>query len=221
MTLKIRLGEVPPCPNLDFELPLWGAGVGSVAGIDEAGRGAWAGPVAAAAVILPPRAEIATQLSGVRDSKEMTSEAREAWAIEIRALALAWGTGFASNQEIDALGIVPATRLAVARALEVLTQPPQHLLVDFIELPEVDLPQTAIVKGDACSLSIACASVLAKTARDAQLRRLEDEYPGYGFARHKGYGTRQHQAAIQVLGPTPIHRFSFSPIKTIDEKSPE
>ncbi len=217
MTVRVSPDEIPPSPNLSFEFPLWSTGLSYVAGIDEAGRGAWAGPVAAAAVILPPIQEVMKSLTGVRDSKEMTPEARETWSKEIRGVALAWGTGFASNVEIDAIGIVPATRLAVARALEKLHQAPQHLLIDYLQLPEVNLPQTAIVKGDARSLSIACASVLAKTGRDALLRELDETYPGYGFAHHKGYGTAQHQAAIRELGPTPIHRLSFAPLRLMEE----
>lgn len=216
MIARISLVEIPPSPNLDFELPLWSSGAAYVAGVDEAGRGAWAGPVSAGAVILPPIPEIAARLPGVRDSKEMTPEQREAWAVEIRRLAIAWGTGFASNEEIDTIGIVPATCLAAMRALAQLPQSPQHLLIDYLRLANVDLPQTALVKGDARSLSIACASVLAKTARDALLVELDRKYPGYGFARHKGYGTRQHQAALRALGPTPIHRASFAPLRLLE-----
>jgi ribonuclease HII len=139
----------------------------------------------------------------------MVPEEREVWAARLKVEALAWGVGFASHTEIDALGIVPATCLAAMRALEELSIPVQHVLVDFLKLPECILPQTPLVKGDARSLSIASASVLAKTARDAVLRDLDDEYPGYGFARHKGYATAAHYAALERLGPCPIHRRSF------------
>jgi ribonuclease HII len=209
MVQKFDLSLIPPSPDLSFESALWKLGVVQVAGVDEAGRGALAGPVAAAAVILHPHLVNLETLSGVRDSKDMTPEEREVWAARLKDEALAWGVGFASHTEIDALGIVPATCLAAMRALEELTAPVQHVLVDFLNLPDCALPQTPLVKGDARSLSIASASVLAKTARDAVLRDLDDQYPGYGFARHKGYATSAHYAALERLGPCPIHRKSF------------
>jgi ribonuclease HII len=206
---KIDPALIPAAPDLSFEAELWREGCTCVAGIDEAGRGALAGPVAAAAVILPPRVELAAALEGVRDSKEMTPDARQFWAKRIRRVARAWAVGFASNLEIDALGIVPATRLAIQRALDLLSEAPEHLLVDYLDLPDCCLVQTPLVKGDARSLSIAAASVLAKTSRDAFLRQLEWVYPGYGLAGHKGYGTLAHRQAIQRLGPSPIHRLTF------------
>jgi ribonuclease HII len=202
-------------PDLNYELPLWAAGMANLAGLDEAGRGAWAGPVSAAAVILPCDADLCVRMKGVRDSKQMTSRQRFAWAVKIRRIALAWGVGFASHTEIDAIGILPATRLAMQRALAQLTLPPQHLLLDAVRLPAVALPQTVLIKGDVHSLSIAAASVLAKTARDELLIAWEQEYPGYGFARHKGYGTAAHRQALQVKGPCPLHRFSFAPIRDL------
>jgi ribonuclease HII len=204
---------MPIEPNLNLELPLWASGLSTVAGIDEAGRGAWAGPVAAAAVILPPGEESLVQLRGVRDSKLMTPRQRAKWAPLIRCGCLAWGVGFASSAEIDALGILPATRLAMCRALEQMDLAPQHLLIDAVRLPGIPLPQTSIIKGDRISLSIAAASVLAKTERDALMVELAGELPGFGFERHKGYGTHQHQAALELLGPSDVHRKSFSPIK--------
>ena len=206
---KFDRSLLPPAPDLSFETPLWEAGVRYVAGIDEAGRGALAGPVCAAAVILPPQADLQQRLAGVRDSKEMTPAARQVWAGRLQSVALAYGVGFASNDEIDTLGIVPATRLAVWRALQQLQLPAGHLLVDYLELPDVPLPQTALVKGDARSLSIASASVLAKTSRDAVMRQLDVQYPGYGLARHKGYGAQAHREALARLGLSPIHRKSF------------
>lgn len=200
---------LPAAPDFAFEAPLWESGLRLVAGIDEAGRGALAGPVAAAALIFPPNPDLFPQLSGVRDSKQMSAVQREDWAARLPGLALAWGVGFASHQEIDELGIVPATRLAVQRALEALAVCPEHLLVDYLDLPACPLPQTALVKGDARSLSIAAASILAKTGRDARLRALDREYPGYGFAGHKGYGTAAHCAALARLGPCAIHRRTF------------
>lgn len=205
--------EIPPSPDLRFETALWSDGLLHVAGLDEAGRGAWAGPVAAGAVILPAEPEIAARLHKVRDSKEMTPIERTFWAAQIKEHALTWGVGFASNQEIDELGIVPATRLAMTRALENLRVEPQHLLIDALRLPALALPQTALIKGDQRSLSIASASVLAKTGRDALMVELDATYPGYGFAQHKGYGTARHMAALEQSGPCPIHRFSFEPIK--------
>jgi ribonuclease HII len=209
MANRFDLSLLPAAPDLSFEMALWGAGVWRVAGIDEAGRGALAGPVSAAAIILPAQPALQAALSGVRDSKQMTPAARDYWAERLRQSALSFGVGFASAQEIDEIGIVPATRLAVQRALEQLELEPGHLLVDFLALPEISLPQTALVKGDARSLSIASASVLAKTARDALMRQLDEQYPGYGLAKHKGYGTQMHRQALERLGLSPIHRRSF------------
>jgi ribonuclease HII len=201
-------------PSLYYELPLWQAGLTRLAGIDEAGRGAWAGPVCAAVVILPPHPLILRTLHAVRDSKLMTPSDRSTWAPRIRAAAAAWGVGFASSAEIDALGILPATRLAALRALQSLaasfSRPPDYLLTDYLVFPTLDLPQTALVKGDRLSLSIAAASVLAKTSRDALMLDLEPRYPPYGFARHKGYGTPQHRQAIRENGLCEIHRRSFA-----------
>lgn len=205
--------DIPTAPDLHFELSLWQAGQTAVAGLDEAGRGAWAGPVCAGAVILPPDPAVLNRLNGVRDSKQMTPRQRAAWAEQIQAAALTWGVGFASNEEIDAQGILPATRLAMQRALQALSLPPQHLLIDALRLPDDARPQTALIKGDARSLSIAAASVLAKTSRDALMTGLEEQFPGYGFARHKGYGTSQHREALVALGPCALHRFSFAPLR--------
>ena len=205
---KFDRALLPDEPDLSFETALWNAGIETIAGIDEAGRGPLAGPVAAAAVVLPPGLD-AVCLAGVRDSKQMTSRQREAGAARIRQSARAWGIGFASAQEIDALGILPATRLAVQRALDALSVTPEHLLLDCLLLPEVATPQTSLVKGDCRSLGIAAASVLAKTARDAWMRACEAQHPGYGFAIHKGYGTAAHRAAIERLGPCTLHRKTF------------
>ncbi len=200
-------------PDLSFEFSLWQTGISRVAGLDEAGRGAWAGPVAAAAVILSPASDLVTRLKGVRDSKQMTRAQRDRWSEVIQAVALAWGVGFASAQEIDTLGILPATRLAMQRALAQLDIAPEHLLLDAVRLPAVALPQTALIKGDCRVLSIAAASVLAKTARDRWMEKLEVEFPGYSFARHKGYGTAIHRLALESLGPCGQHRTSFKPVK--------
>jgi ribonuclease HII len=207
---KFDRSLLPPSPDLSFEMMLWSQGLQLIAGVDEAGRGALAGPVAAGAVILPANPELTAELAGVRDSKQMSPGERELWAEQILRVACGTAVGYASNQEIDALGIVPATRLAVQRALEALSHQPQHLLVDFLDLPETPIPQTSLIKGDRRSLSIAAASILAKTGRDGLLRLLDREYPGYGFARHKGYGTLAHRTALARLGPSPVHRLSFT-----------
>ena len=214
MTARFDRSLIPIHPDCSFESNLWQSGLSLVAGLDEAGRGAWAGPVFAAAVVLPPEPMMESILSGVRDSKQMTPHQREHWAGEIQAVALAWGIGWAEAGEIDRIGILPATRLAMSRAVEQLGEMPEYLLVDgnFL-LPEIPLPQQALIKGDGRSLSIAAASVLAKTARDMLLIDCETNYPGYGFARHKGYGTAIHRAALEQLGACPIHRMSFAPLK--------
>jgi ribonuclease HII len=212
MARRFDPADIPPSPSLDDELKLWQRGCMAVAGLDEAGRGAWAGPVSAGAVILPPKSEILVLLKDVRDSKQMTFRAREAQARRIREQVLAWGVGFASHLEIDDRGIVAATRLAMERALAACLLQADHLLLDALHLPEVPLPQTVLIKGDARSLSIAAASVLAKTARDAQMFNLDERYPGYGFGRHKGYGTRLHQEALDRYGPCLIHRRSYAPV---------
>ncbi|HSV85560.1 MAG TPA: ribonuclease HII [Levilinea sp.] len=205
-----------PAPTLEFEQPLWQTGAESVAGVDEAGRGAWAGPVSAGAVILPPDLRIIERLAGVRDSKQMTPAQRAHWAAVIQQEALACAVGFAAHQEIDLLGLLPATRLAMVRALQQLSLEPQHLLVDAIRVT-CSTPQTILIHGDARSLSIAAASVLAKTARDAWMVEMDQVYPGYTFCRHKGYGTAAHQQALLRFGVCGIHRQSFAPVHNLIE----
>lgn len=195
---------------LRFEKELWALGIRYIGGIDEAGRGAWAGPVAAAVVVLPADAGVLRSLTGVRDSKRMTPLQRERTAPIIKSESLAWGVGFSSAEEIDTMGILPATRQAVMRAIEMLPLMPEYLLLDYIHWPGLAIPHLALVKGESQSLSIAAASVLAKTARDSIMRDMEDQYPGYGFTRHKGYGTTYHRAAIVRLGLCHIHRESFN-----------
>lgn len=192
-----------------WEQALWAGGIRLVAGLDEAGRGALAGPVAAAALIFPPQPELQAALRGVNDSKQMNPAARCRWARSLKEIALAWGVGMASSEEIDALGIAPATCLAMVRALHAMHVSPEHLLIDYVRLPEAGVAQDSLVKGDARCLSIAAASILAKTARDALMEAYDHEHPGYGFASHKGYGTAAHRAALQRLGASPIHRRSF------------
>src|ERR1043165_2339393 len=198
-------------PDLFYETNLWSY-YQTIAGLDEAGRGALAGPVAVGAVILPndDPAALLQALAGVRDSKQMTPLERESLVPRIKEVALTWSVGFSSAEEIDTLGIVPATRLAALRALQILSLTPEYLLTDFrLELPQLDIPQTALVKGDALCLSIAAASVLAKTARDELMRELDLQYQGYGLGKHKGYGTRSHRSALKRMGASPIHRKSF------------
>lgn len=198
-------------PDTFFESQFWNAGVRHIAGLDEAGRGALAGPVAVGAVVLPRNQRLLSRmLAGLRDSKQLTPLERESLSPRIKKVARAWSVGFASAEEIDSHGIVCATRLAALRALNGLAISPQYLLTDFrLELPQLEISQTALVKGDALCLSIAAASVLAKTSRDQLMRELDLDYEGYGLGDHKGYGTLAHRSAMQRLGISPIHRKSF------------
>ncbi len=215
MTARIDPALIPPRPDLQFEQSLWLAGAKKVAGVDEAGRGCLAGPVAAAAVILPAADQILPALEGVKDSKALSAGVREELRGRIEQACLAWSVGFGTAKEIDLLGIVPATRLAMMRALAGLGQPPDHLLVDYLTLPDIPTPQTRLVKGDARCFSIAAASILAKTHRDAHLVQLAGRYPGYDLAANKGYGTAAHRAALETRGPCPEHRRSFAPLKDL------
>jgi len=198
-------------PDTFFETKLWQSGLKYIAGLDEAGRGALAGPVSVGAVILPnDKTLLSATLSGARDSKQMTPRQRERLAIQIKDVALNWSVGFADAHEIDAQGIVRATRLAAIRALHQFSLSPQYLLTDFrLELPQLEISQTSLVKGDACCLSIACASILAKTERDALMQELDIRHPGYGLGKRKGYGTLAHRLAMKRLGLSEIHRRSF------------
>ena len=199
--------------NLAFEAELWQAGFCRVAGADEAGRGAWAGPVVAAAVILPPDADaLAALLGQVDDSKKLSPAARERVFGRIGAEAVAVGVGCASAKEIDRLGIAPANRLALERAVAGLAVSPDFLLLDFFTLPDLALPQRGVPHGDALSLSIAAASIIAKVTRDRWMAAQDAIYPGYSFVRHKGYGTAAHRDALDRLGPCAIHRRSFAPV---------
>jgi len=211
-----------PIPSLEYEYSFWRRHYAYVAGMDEAGRGAWAGPVVAGVVILPRVQRIhrwwthpaLRALARVRDSKLLSPTQRAALIEPIHQSALACAIGAASPEEIDALGIVPATRLAMRRAIESLPIAPGALLVDALTLDEITLPQQAIIHGDQRVLSIACASILAKVTRDRWMIELDAQYPGYGLAQHKGYGTAAHRAALDQLGISKIHRNSFAPIKT-------
>jgi ribonuclease HII len=201
-------------PSLNIERALWTNGALWVAGIDEAGRGALAGPVSAAAVILPQIHDLSNELHGVQDSKLMTAETREIWSQRIKEKAVAFGVSTASCDEIDQYGILPATKLAAWRAINQLAVVPSYLLIDHFKLEHLNLPQISLPKCDMISLSVAAASILAKTFRDQILTELESMYPGYGFAEHKGYGTAAHRKAIESIGPSPEHRKSFEPVKS-------
>jgi ribonuclease HII len=206
----------PPWPDIRFELELWQTGKLIVAGVDEAGRGAWAGPVTAGAVILPStQPDIQKVLYGVRDSKLMTARQRDYWSDLIREIAIACSSGWASCEEIDSQGILPATRLAMKRAIEGLGQPVDHLLIDAVKLSVVEVPQTSLVKGDMRVMSIAAASIIAKTERDHHMKLLEEKNPGYGFQFHKGYGTQKHRDALERMGISDQHRKSYAPVKAL------
>ena len=201
-------------PHLVEEFKLRHSGLRFVAGIDEAGRGSWAGPVVAAAVILPlERMDLSYRLHQIRDSKMMSPSQRTRGVEQIEGLALGVGIGEVSSGEVDRLGIITATRKAMAQAVDALHIMPQYLLIDHIQLPDVNIDQSAFTRGDANILSIAAASVIAKATRDLIMVKLDDQHPGYGFLRHKGYGTEEHRNALRHLGPSQIHRQSFAPIK--------
>jgi len=203
---------LPTRPTLRVERALHRETGARIAGVDEAGRGAWAGPVSAGAVILPLGPVTTRHLRGVTDSKQLTAAARAHYAGVIRAEAVAWAVGFAEADEIDALGILPATRLAMRRAIAALHPAAGALVIDAVHLTELDLPQRVFNFADAISLSVAAASILAKTARDARLTALDADFPGFGFAAHKGYGVAAHAAALARHGPCPEHRRSFKPV---------
>jgi ribonuclease HII len=202
---------------LHFERVLWESGVERVAGVDEAGVGPLAGPVAAAAVVFPPGTEIA----GVDDSKRLTAEEREGLEVEIRERAIGIGIGCAEVEDIDRLNVYQASLVAMRRAVEALPEPPQHLLVDAREVPEVEIPQNRFDQGDGLSFSIAAASIVAKTWRDRRMEELDRLHPGYGFARHKGYATPEHQEAIRRRGPCPIHRSSYGYLRELQGECSE
>ena len=195
-------------PSSRYERAAHLAGFRSIAGVDEAGRGALFGPVFAAAVVLDP----ARQIRGLDDSKQLAAERREVLAGRIRDRALAWAVGSADAFEIDRVNILQASRLAMKRAIERLPSACEYLLIDAttVELP---LPQRALIHGDSLSFSIAAASILAKVARDAALAQWDGVFPAYGFARNKGYGTPDHLGALGKFGPTTLHRFSFEPVR--------
>ena len=195
---------------LRFESELWEQGHTHIAGVDEAGRGPLAGPVVAAAAILPR----GWKLEGLDDSKKIADEARrDELAEAIKRGAVAWAVGQADSEEIDRLNIRRASLLAMHRAVQGLGIQPDYVLLDAFTIPECTLPQRGIIKGDSLSLSIAAASVLAKTTRDRLMRELDAQYPGYGLAEHKGYPTAEHVQSIREKGVLPIHRRSFAPVR--------
>ena len=202
----------PRNPTYAEEAALLDSGYAVVAGVDEVGRGPLAGPVVAGAAILPPH-PVGEWLSLIRDSKQLTHRRRQIALDHMQAESVTLRTGTATAREVDALGIVEATRVAMARAIAALPITPDFLLIDALPLPNVRLPQRAIVKGDAKCLSIAAASIAAKIARDRMMQDADDAFPGYGFAQHKGYGTRQHLSSIERLGACAIHRYTFAPVR--------
>jgi ribonuclease HII len=198
-------------PSFAEEKLLTKQGYHYIAGVDEVGRGALMGPVVAAAVILPEnfRARWKTR---VRDSKQLQPAVREYLYDYIIDTSISYGIGSCSNEKIDELGIAKATRLAMMAAIEQLEPPPQYLIIDYVRLTESNLPQKGIKHGDSLCFSIACASIIAKVTRDRLVTQMDKEYPGYGFAEHKGYGTEGHLKCLREKGPCPLHRKSFSPV---------
>ncbi len=204
-------------PSFAEEERLEAQGYWLIAGVDEVGRGALAGPVVAAAVILPRRMDT-PWLSQVKDSKQLSPTRRQLLFHHIHQTAISVGIGAVPHRVVDAQGIIKATRLAMKLAISRLSPPPQSLLIDYMLLPEVPLPQRGIKNGDSLSLSIACASIVAKVTRDRLMIELDQIHPGYGLAQHKGYGTREHLNCLRRLGLSPIHRQSFRPVRDLIHK---
>ena len=196
---------------LRFDRQLWCQGLEHVAGVDEVGVGPLAGPVVAAAVILPQDIRI----RGIDDSKSVARERREVLASALREQALAIGVGVVDAPQIDRINIYQATLLAMKTAVLNLQVKPDHVIVDARQIPDLDYPQTPVIKGDRRSYSVAAASIIAKVARDAMMAEYDRHYPGYGLGKNMGYGTRQHLEAIGRQGPTPIHRRSFAPLRQL------
>lgn len=199
-------------PGFAFEQELWQAGLQWIAGIDEAGRGALAGPVVAAAVILPPNSLLDGIWAAVRDSKQLSAQKRQQLEGEVQQQAAAWGVGLVEADVIDQIGIAPATRRAMKIAVEMLSIRPEHLLIDWVKLPEVNIRQQSMIKADARIVSVAAASILAKVHRDRLMIEHAIRFPHYGFASNKGYGAAPHMAAIKQFGGCAIHRYSFAPL---------
>ncbi len=210
---------MPTSPSLSFEQDCWSRGQQRVAGVDEVGRGPWAGPVVAAAVVLPADPAVAEALRGVQDSKRLTPAERERLDTIIRCHATAVAVGVASPASVDREGLLPATARAMDRALAGLPLAPDDILIDGLPMRQLARPHHAIVRGDATCLSIAAASIVAKVARDGLMARLDTVYPGYSFGRHKGYGTRAHYDALCRLGPCPDHRRTYAPVAGVIAQS--
>ena len=201
-------------PDFSEETFFWDKGLHLVAGVDEVGRGPLAGPVVASAVVLPPN-PCFSWLRYVRDSKELTPIIRGNLSASIHNDALSIGISAVSHNVIDAIGIAEATRRAMLLAIRKLALPPNQLLIDAVTLPNLSIPQRSIVHGDAISLSIACASIVAKVFRDQWMIKQAKRFGAYGFTKNKGYATREHLAALRRVGPCPIHRRSFTPVKLV------
>jgi ribonuclease HII len=205
-------------PSLEQERVLHKQGYRAVAGLDEVGRGAWAGPLVACATILPlSSSTLVEDLAGIRDSKRLTPRRRVHFYERITQTASAVGVGVVGSRLLDQLGVVEATKLAMRRALSNLPSPPDYLLVDYFPLSYKDLPNMGIVGGDDLCYSIAAASIVAKVVRDGMMEALDGIYPGYVFGQHKGYGTPQHREALNRIGPCPIHRLSYAPMRLMIE----
>ncbi len=200
-------------PGIKEENALISQGYNYIAGIDEAGRGALAGPVVAAAVILPPSADQLSVLSEVRDSKEVMPRKREFLYNVIQKVSLSTGIGIVLENTIDKINILKATMMAMQMAVSELTCWPDFLLIDGMIVPDIKIRQKRIVNGDRLCLSIACASIIAKVTRDRIMVEMNESYPDYGFDKHKGYGTKYHISCLNIYGPSPIHRRSFMPVK--------
>lgn len=199
-------------PTFDFEKRLWSAGYRYIAGIDEVGRGALAGPVVAGAVILPRWSDDDSEWHRLRDSKQLTPLQRTEYAHWIETNAVSWAIGESSAMLIDEINIAQATKSAMAQAIQKLSPSPEYLLIDWVKLPNIQLPQESPAKADNLIISVAAASIIAKVYRDNLLTKLGEVYPEYDFARNKGYGTQSHRAAIARQGPSPVHRQTFAPI---------
>jgi len=216
MSQSSPTGVQPSWPNLEKEIALLKQGYRFVAGLDEAGRGAWAGPVVAAAVILPlDQPDLSQILAGLHDSKKLTPQQRDKFFDLIGQTALTVSVGEAPAALLDEINVIGATRYAMEQALLELNPGPDYLLLDHLKLPAVDLPQEAFPKADGISLTVAAASVIAKVTRDRLMVQFNNEYPGYAFDLHKGYGTQTHRACLTRLGPCPLHRLSYEPVKAV------
>jgi ribonuclease HII len=213
----VRLANSLQRPSFAEEKRLAAQGYQLIAGIDEVGCGALAGPVVAAAVILPHHLK-APWLKLVKDRKQLSPSSRELLFHHIQKTAISVGTGTVPHEVIDSQGLTRTRRLAMKLAIDQLSPPPESLLIDYLLLPEVPLPQRGIKYGDSLCVSIACASIIAKVTRDRLMISLEKIYPGYGLAQHKGYGTKKHLTCLRRLGPSPIHRRNFKPVRDLIHK---